>query len=204
MPVQEDEMNRARLLTFLMLSAIAAVAWAGVASAATPTSPAGTTYNGKFHASSEGHVTIHNSIVNIECSSTLEGTVEAPGGSEPVAIPLSSLTFTGCTNEWVADVISPGKLEIHSIAGSKNGTVTWSGATFTFTRASLECRYKTEATDIGTLTGSKATGATATLDISGALIREGGSFLCGGSTANFTGSLKVGTPDYLDVDAEVG
>jgi hypothetical protein len=171
-----------------------------------PTSPAGTTYTGKVHATSEGHVTIHNTITDIKCSSTLEGEVKTHGGGEPISIPLSSLTFTGCTDEWVPHVVTKGTLEVHAIAGSKNGTLTWTGATFTFTRAGLQCSYKTEVTDIGTLTGSKTTGGTATIDLSGALTFHGGSFLCVINEAipSLTGSYKVGTPDYLDVDASIG
>ena len=200
-------MNRLSLPSFLLATAIALFAFAGLASAATPTSPAGTTYTGKLHATSEGHVTIHNTIANIQCNSTLEGAVEVPGGGEPIAIPLSSLTFTGCTNSWHVTTVSAGKLEVHSIAGSRNGTVTWTGATIEATRLGITCNYKTEATDVGTLTGSKTTGGTATIDLSGALPFHSGSGLCTkegkGEPTSLTGNYSVGTPDYLDVDADL-
>jgi hypothetical protein len=197
-------MNRSKLIHLLMATAVVTVAWASTASAATPTSPAGTTYEGKLHASSEGHAVIHNSIAKIECASTLEGEVEGSGFSGPASIPLSSLTFTGCTNSWHATVVSPGTLSVHAVSGGNNGTITSSGMTIRFVRFGAECLYKTESTDIGTLTASKATGGTATIDLSGELIRHGGSALCGGSTAKFTGGYSVGTPDYLDVDQVLG
>ena len=196
-------MKLLRLSGLLVLAATVLMACGGIASAAAPTSPAGTTYEGKFDAASEGHVVIANSIANIECSSTLEGEVKFPGGNEPISVPLTSLTFT-CTNSWAPTVSSPGSLEVHAIPGSQNGTVTWSGTKISFSRFGISCNYKTEATDVGTLTGSKATGATATIDLSGKLIIDsGGSFLCGSNTAAFSGSYKVGAPDYLDIDAEL-
>ena len=195
-----DEMRLLRV-TSLLVAMIAIYALAEHASAAVPTSPAGTIYTGKLHASSGKHVVIDNPVAKIECNSTLEGAVEVPGGGEPVAIPITSLTFTGCTNSWTATVNSPGKLRLHSIAGSNNATVTWSGATVTFTRFTVTCRYKTEATHIGTLTGSNTTGGTATLDLSGGLPFHSGGELCGTGPTSFTGSYSVGTPDYLDVDA---
>jgi hypothetical protein len=186
--------------TLALLAVAAAIclsASVGVASAATPTSPAGTIYESKLHASSEGHVVIHNPIARIECASTLEGEAKAQGAGEPISVPLSSLTFTGCTNSWAPTVTSAGSLEIHSITGSSNGTIS-------FTRFGITCRYKTENTDIGTLTASKTTGATATIDLSGGLPFHGGSGLCGSGATTFTGSYSVGTPDYLDIDATLG
>lgn len=196
-------MNRARLLYLLMATAITVFASVSTASAATPTSPGGTTYEGKLHVTSEGHVTIDNAIINTSCSSTLEGEVKPSGSGGPISIPLSSLTFSDCTNSWHVTVVSPGTLEVHGILGSKNGTATWNGATIEATRFGVTCRYKTEATDIGTLTGSKETGGTATIDLSGKLpLHSGSSFLCGETSNALTGSYKVGTPDYLDVDSE--
>jgi hypothetical protein len=196
-------MKLLRLSSLLILTATTLMALGGIAAADTPTSPAGTAYAGKLHATSEGgHVVIANPIANIECSSTLEGESKSQGSGKPIGIPLSSLSLTGCTNAWVATVISAGSLEVHGILGTKNGTVTWSGGNLKFTRFGVNCVYKTEATDIGTLTASEATGATATIDISAKLpTGSGSSGLCGSGAASFKGSYKVGTPDYLDIDA---
>lgn len=196
-------MNRPRSIGLLFTTAAILLVAPAIASATTPTSPAGTGYTGKIHASSEGHVVIDNPFAKIECASTLQSEVKAHGYGEDLSLPLSSLSFTGCTNNWTATVDSAGTLEIHPIAGTRNGTVTWSGATITFSHggSGINCRYKTENTDIGTLTGSSATGGTATVDLSGALPFDGGSIFCGSGTTAVTGSYSVGTPDYLDVDA---
>jgi hypothetical protein len=50
-------------------------------------------------------------------------------------------------------VLKPGTLEIHSIPGTPNGTVTWSGAELTFEWIGVDCHYAIEHLDIGTLTG---------------------------------------------------
>jgi hypothetical protein len=195
-------MRSLKIFSLLALAATTMVVFTSSVSAATPTSPAGTTYEGKLHATSESHLTITNAITNINCNSTLEGEVEPSGSGEPIGVPLSSLSFTGCTDSWHVTVTSPGTLELHGIPGSKNGTVTWSGAKIQTTRFSVPCNYATSAADVGTLTGSKTTGGTATIDLSGQLVLESGnSEVCGKASGALTGSLSVATPDYLDVDA---
>jgi hypothetical protein len=198
-------MRRLKIIILSTTTLVASMAMAGNAagSSAIPTSPAGTTYTGKVHALSEGHVVIHNPIAKIECSSTLEGEVKVHDFGEPIKLPLNSLAFTGCTNKWASTVTSLGTLAIDPIAGSSNGTVTWSGATITFTYEGINCRYKTESTHIGTLTGSKTTGGTATIDLNANLPFHSGSVFCGTGATSFTGNYRVATPDYLDVD-EIG
>jgi hypothetical protein len=107
------------------------------------------------------------------------------------------LLFNNCTNEWVIDVTANGSLEVHttSTAGHGTGTLTSTGAKVTATRAGLSCVYETNATPIGTVTG----GTPATLAISANIPRVGGSFLCGGSTATWTGSYA--TTSTLKLDA---
>ncbi|HEX5990018.1 MAG TPA: hypothetical protein VFY75_07390, partial [Solirubrobacterales bacterium] len=91
-------------------------------------------------------------------------------------------------------------LQIHS-TGKGNATVTWTGGEFTADGPfGIQCLYKTNATDIGTLTGSATTGATATLDLNSAIIpRTGDNVFCG-VAGELTGSYKVTSPDYLGVD----
>jgi hypothetical protein len=193
-------MNHQRLSNILIATAIALLSCTGLASAATPTSPAGTGYKGKLHASSEGQVVLDNPIATIQCNSTLEGEVEGSGTGQPISVLLTSFNFTNCANSWHMTTVSPGTLKVESIAGTNNGTVKSSGMTFEATRFGITCRYKTENTDIGTLTASKATGGTATIDLSIALPFHSGSFLCGEGATTTTGSYTVGTPDYLDID----
>jgi len=178
--------------------AIGILALAASASATTVTGPSGET-TPTIHMVNEGsHVETHNAIVNIQCNATLEGTVSSHGSGVTVKVALSAFQLTNCTNEWVVDVSTPGSLEIHfKEAGSGHGvgTVTWTGARFTFTRAGLSCVYETNNTSIGTLSG----GTPATLGISASIPRVGGSFLCGGATSAWTGSFV--TTKTLKIDS---
>jgi len=198
-------MKLLRVVSLLMVLAVPLLIAPGAAgSTATPTSPADNAYTGKVHASSEGHVVIHNPFAEIQCNSTLEGEIESHGFGKAISMPLTSLSFTGCTGDWTSTVTLPGNIAIHSIAGSKNGTVTWSEAAITFTNDAYNfvCRYITNNTDVGTLTGSKTTGATATIDLGGHLPIDSSrsSIFCGTAATTVTGSYKVASPDYLDVD----
>ena len=187
-------MKYVKILGLLAVAAAAMMAFAASASATTVTDSTG---NGTptIHAENEkGHVSLHNSIVNIECSSTVQGTVTAHGASTTASGALTSLGFTNCTNEWVIDVAEPtGSLEIHYTgagSGHGEGTLTSTGSKVTATRAGLSCVYETKNTPIGTVVG----GTPATLTISASIPRVGGSFLCGGSTATWTGSyVTTGT-----------
>jgi hypothetical protein len=88
--------------------------------------------------------------------------------SKPIGGPLSSLSFSSCTNEKVV-VDKPGSLSIEWISGTTNGTVRSAGTEVTLPSpiGALNCRTG-EGVDVGTLTG-KATGGTATWDLTAAL-----------------------------------
>jgi hypothetical protein len=187
-------MKYAKILGLLAVAAAALMAFAGVASATTVTSSAGTTP--AISASAEGHVVLDNPIAKIECASSVSGSVTAHGAGVTASGPISALSFTGCTNSWHVTVVSAGSLEIHSI-GSGDGTLTSSGATVESTRFGITCRYATSSTDIGTVTD----GTNATLDISAAIPFHGGSGLCGGGATTWTGSYKVNSPTNLVIDA---
>jgi hypothetical protein len=200
-------MKYVKILGLLAVAAAAMMAFAASASATTVTGPTITEgvhttqsqiETPTIHAVNEnGHVKLHNSIVNIECSSTVTGTVTTHGPTETTSGPISVLSFFNCTNEWVIDVEKAGSLEIHYTSGS-DGTLTSTGARVTATRAGLSCIYETNATDIGLLTGEKGPNGEATLDIAASIPRVGGSFLCGGSTATWTGNYT--TTHTLKVD----
>ena len=186
--------------------AVVVLMTATVSAQATPlTSPAGTfiSEGAELKAEAESTFTIEGTI-NIKCQkSILEGAVAAAGGASTTAnIPLSKFTLEECGAN-TATVLKPGTLELHATEGG-NGTATWSGAEITVLThnilGTLHCIYTLEGTDIGTLTGSKTTGATATLDIGTVpLVQKSTDSGCG-STQNLTGSYKVTGPDYLDVD----
>ena len=198
-------MKYAKMLGLLAVAAAALLAFAGVASATTLTSPPGTTYTSSIKAASEGTTTLHNATlgVSVSCTaSTVEGTVAQHGSGLTAAALLSNLTFTGCGADTVT-VLSKGSLEFHNISGGTNATVTSNGAEITVKNAAtgVSCTYTTKGTDIGTLTGSVTTGKTATLDIASSIIpRTTDSVLCG-SKGEWTGSYVVNTPDTLLVDA---
>lgn len=161
--------------------------------------------------------TVKGSITNAGGASA---TVSGPIDTTEVEGKKTGLTFTGC-NATVT-VLQTGSLEIHTKTANAdgNGTLTSKGTRVTVVFAGFHCIFETNATngtDIGTLTGSKNVvkeihnpgkenevktfGGTATLDIEATIPRVGGTsgVFCG-STAQWTGSYKVDTPDYLDVD----
>ncbi len=190
-------MKYIKILGLLAVAAAAMMAFAGSASATTVTSNDGTTPT--IEASAEGHAVLHNPIAKIECASTVKGAVESHGSGVTAKGNIASLTFGSpvgtCTNDWHVTVVSAGSLEIHSI-GSGNGTLTSSGATVEATRFGINCRYSTNNTDIGTVTG----GEHATLHIQASIPFHSGSFLCGSGATVWTGSYKVSSPTNLTVD----
>lgn len=198
-------MKYIKIMGLLAVAAAALMAFAGSASATTLTAPSGTVFTGTLEASAEGHVVLDNPIAKIECASTVKGAVTQHGTGVTVkgTIAKEDLTFTGCTNSWHVTVVSPGTLEIHNISGTHDGTLTSSGATVESTRFGITCRYATNATHIGRLTGAPAINEPehATLDISAGIPFHGGSGLCGEGNTTWTGSYTVTTPTNLSVDA---
>lgn len=111
---------------------------------------------------------------------------------------MSVLTFEECNCEVV--VVTKGSLAIHLIAG--NGTPTSTGTKVTVNCNTIfenvHCIYKTNATDLGTLTGSSATGGTATMDITADIPREVTNSLCA-EEAIWHAKYSVTTPDAVYV-----
>jgi len=195
-------MKYVKMLELLAVAAAALMAFAGTASATTVTSE-GVTYTGEIAASAEGHVVLDNPIAKIECASTLAGTVESHGSGVTATGPISTLTFTSCTNNWHVTVIAKGSLEAHTLTGADagNATITSNGATVEAKRLTITCRYKTEHTDVGRITASaNRGGATATFDIEAKIPFHSGSPLCGEGATTWTGSYVVNTPMALDFD----
>ena len=195
-------MTSRKILVFAGAAALALLAFTGTASATQLTSPAGTTYTGSFHASDEA-ATIHTVLGSFSCAGTLAGNVEQHGSGIAVKGSITTLTFTACSIGVTVKALKTGTMEIHSIAGTNNGTVTLSGSEIEvfFPQFGIRCLYSTSNTDIGTLTGSNITGATAAFDIAGTLAKSGGSVLCPNNGGTWTGKYKVSSPDNLLVDA---
>jgi hypothetical protein len=189
-------MKYAKILGLLAVAAAALMAFAASASATTVTSPTGTIATPTIHAVNEGgHVKLANPVANIECSSTVEGKVETHGTTETAEGAITTLDFTGCTNNWVVTTISPGTLIAHWTSGY-NGILTSNGAKVKTVRLGLTCVYETKNTEIGTITG----GNPATLDITAKIpINEAeSSKLCGTGTAAWSGSYVTTSALYLD------
>ncbi len=194
-------MRYLKMLGLLAMAAAALMAFAASASATTITSPTGTNYTSTIEAENEnGHVKLVGPLgINIQCNSRVKGAVEGHGSGTAEG-KISALTFFGCTNGYTAQVINNnfGSLQIHG-----NGTLTSSNTEVTVTTPlGFNCIYKTAAagTDIGNLTDSHDTGATATLDIVAVAIpRTGHSAFCG-ANGEWNGHYLVFVPDQLYID----
>jgi hypothetical protein len=194
-------MKYAKILGLAAMALAALMAMAGTASATTLTSPAGTTYTSTIEASSTNAVlTGPFGFGTISCAnSTVKGTVSKHGSGVTAGGAISNLTFTSCTGgEVTSPVAKPGSLEVHNISGGTNGTTTSVSAEVIVHKTLLgTCHFTTSSTgtDIGTLTSSAVTGATAKLDIAATIPSAD----CGSGT--WEGNYTVTTPDNLRVDA---
>jgi hypothetical protein len=207
-------MKHLKTVTLLGL-AVAFMAPFAVNAQATTLTSAGATYTGKVTGEATD-VVIHRktesgAAFNITCNkSTISGQVVGHGLAVTTSIKLESLLFQECYGYGgvtETKILKPGVLEIHTAPGDAggttgNGTVTWGGSVFELTTAwqstglSEHCIFKLSNADIGPLTGSKATGATAKLNIDALL---GTSFYCG-LYAELTANYTITTPDNLNVD----
>jgi hypothetical protein len=137
-------------------------------------------------------------VQTVECSkSTLSATSENGGSeTETVKAPVGALTFEECNCE--VKTLKAGTLEVHSISGTTNGTVTETGAEVTVSCntifGNVHCLYATENTDLGTLTG----GTPASLDLNASIPRLTTSFLCA-AKGTWEGTYAVTNPDHLYV-----
>jgi hypothetical protein len=185
-----------KYLKIIMVTAASLMAFAGTASADIVTSPTGHIWGAAFHASAEGHVVLDNPIAEIRCPSTIGGGHISQGQGTKASIAVSTLSFNGCT-EWHTTVVNGGVLSIEHLTGTQyDGDVYWDGATVEGTRFGITCRYATDTTTVGRLTG----GNPATLHIDAEIDIHSGSFLCGSSATTWTGSYLVTAPASLYVD----
>jgi hypothetical protein len=191
----EKAMKHLKILVPAIFVVAGLMAFAGHASATTLTSPTGTVYTGPVEFQSEGHSVTHNPIAVIECNSTFRFNVETHGSGVTAGGAVNHMVTGPCTNEWHVTVVSAGTMKVHWTSGY-NGTLTSSGITVEKTRFGISCRYATNNTTIGTVTG----GSPATADISGTMPFHNGSLFCGSGGTGMTGSYKLVTPTSLYVD----
>ncbi len=188
-------MKYVKILGLMAVAAATMMVFAGSASATSvTTTTGGAASTPAVHAVNEGgHVTLTNSIANIECQSTVEGAVESHGAGKEASGSLNWLLFTGCTNVWHVTEVAPGGLALNWVSGH-NGSLTSTGSKVTTTRFGVTCNYETNGTAIGTLTG----GNPATLDISASIpIAAGSSGLCGTGNAKWSGSYVTTSALYV-------
>lgn len=208
--VKEHRMKNLKILGIGLMAAVALAAFGGAnrASATILEKEGGIKMvkGEELDARMEGTGILEMGIESTECGEgSSKGIVENPGGAEAtVSGTTLSVTLPPCgcgSNE-----ISNGTFEIHSIAGTSNGTLTGSGFTWTMNCNSpfgkYVCRYTTGSNkDFGTLTGSNSTGSTATIDISTTLTKEEPSSLLCYEAIAFRATYVVTTPDVLNVTA---
>lgn len=201
-----------KYLKILGLAAIAAAALMAFVGAGTASATALTCTNAKseeiicpkgtaIKSVNEGTVTLDPPFGRIECNeSVVEGSTSNEGGAEATVTGSISEVFWKSCNATVT-VLKKGTLEIHTKGTSTTeGTVTSTGTKVTVEFIGTHCIFETNGTDIGTLTGSTATGSTATFDISATIPRtEGRSGAFCGEKAAWTGAYKIETPDWLGV-----
>lgn len=195
-------MKLGKFFGLIVLSvALLSVTMMGVASATTLTGSGGTTLGvgTTFSAEAEGATTLHPPFGDIECEkSSLSSEMTNAGGSSSTPTWLVIVYSTGPCPGTV-HILKFGILEIHS--ANPNGRITWTNLEMTVESFGFHCIFKTNGTEVGTLTGSATTGGNATLDLSATIPRTGGrsGAFCG-STAQWTGSLKFTSPSVINVD----
>jgi hypothetical protein len=130
--------------------------------------------------------------------STVSGKVTNAGSSTTTVVgKIETLDWGMCTQN-PTQTLTLGELEIHTIAGTDNGTVTGKNSVVTISVFGVSCRYGTGGgTDIGTLTGTTSASSHATMDINANLNeQEPKQFLCP-DTGKWMGSYIVTTPTGL-------
>ena len=187
-------MSYLKLCGLTAIAIVVAVAFAAPAFATIATSPAGTPYTGTLVGS--GQAQFDGPFVTIECTSSLEGVIESHG---------AAVTGKGKSTKWEnlkcnfpVETLATGTLEVHTV-GKGLGTITSTGTEGRVKTSIGDCIYRTNSTDLGTVTDSSITGGTATIDLSGKIPRTGGSFLCG-SSDTLTGFATLTTPDQIFID----
>src|SRR6187402_3786969 len=204
-------MKSSALASITVLSCLILLLSFGVASASTGELYSGEATQGKgtkLTASLESETTSSltdtaGNPIETCTESTLEGEITKPGSStESASIAGKHLTFSGGPNcKVTVDQSKNGSLEVHHIAGTKNGTVTGSGFHVSIHVFGTTCVYGLGESkkDLGTLTGS--TSGTATVDIDAIVFEQTApKFLCPDS-ARWTAKYLVTGPDPLHVTA---
>ncbi|HEV2858759.1 MAG TPA: hypothetical protein VGW80_10190 [Solirubrobacterales bacterium] len=203
-------MKHTKMLGLAVMAAMALMAFAGVGTASatklcqnnanTTTCSAPYASGTVIHANLTGKATLETSggtVLDVCGISTVEGKTSNVGSStETVKGAITALTWEECTKE--TKTITPGELEIHSISGTDNGTLTAKNTQVTINGLfeNESCIYGAgTGTDLGTVVG----GAPATLSISTLVKKQTGSGALCPFEARWTASYAVDKPNPLYV-----
>ena len=146
-------------------------------------------------------IKLDTTFKTVECGkSTIEGPASAGSSTTTVSGPIEASKLTWGECNCTVNTIKGGTLEVHSVAGTDNGTLTSNGAEVTVSCSTIfgnvHCIYVTENDDMGTLVG----GNPATFEGSVSVRRLPTSGLCS-EEATWTPAYKVTAPAPLFVSA---
>jgi hypothetical protein len=159
--------------------------------------PKGTELHAKLAEGTTAIVEVGGLTEDTCTSSTFKGETENDGSStETVKAPLTTLTFTGCSN--TTKVIKPGSLEVaYSEKGA--GTVTSKSAEVTVVAFGfISCILKTgEGTKLGTLDEPASSESDTVLTVSATIPLSGAGCPKGGATLTADYTVTAPKPLYL-------
>jgi hypothetical protein len=195
---KEEEMTFTKILGVVAAAAMALMAFASAASATTlevggVKQNAAVTVHATLKAGSSAILKDTGGAFANTCrESTVEARTSALTGAT-VSAPISSLTFSSCTEEPVV-VDAPGSIIIENIAGTTNGTLVSTGGKITTPSPFGALTCTTTNTHMGSLTGVASPASHATMDINAVLYC--GFFL---PSVRWEGTYTVTSPTGLGV-----
>lgn len=187
------------LLAFTGASASATVLCSTVSTPCTAKWPLNTVLDFKETAMTQAELVDTNGKQVVKCGeSTLKGAITKTGsGTETVTIKSPELLWGSCSVQFVTVTI--GALEVHSIAGSNNGTLTTTEVELEVGNPFVgECHFGTMG---GVTLGTLTAGSPATLSVNVVLKRTDNNGVCPLS-AKFTASYTLAEPGGTTLDVE--
>lgn len=189
-------MKHLKIIGLALVAAAALMAFAGSASAATFTAPAGTTYTGALSSSLESgsSALLKAGFAEITCtSSTVAGSITTNNETEASG-STSSVAFSSCGSATVTTLSSKGTLKINKSTHAVSGT----GTEVTVSLFGTDCVYGMgTGTTLGTATNS-ASGVTLAIKTKLPLLSSN-SFLCA-NPAEWTANYIVTSPTGSVID----
>ena len=202
-------MKHLKMLGLFAMAAAALMAFAGSASEATFTAPAGTGYHGTLSSSLEGSALLKAGFAEITCTAgTVAGEIKAPEAKKETeekklvnnneteaSGAITAVSFSSCKEGQTVDTLNnSGTLTILK----SNTAVSGTGTEVTTAVAGVSCVYGlgTTSTPLGTASNTEKG---VTLAIKASLPKISGGFLCA-SPASWTANYIVTAPTGSVVD----